>query len=287
MEAMHECKHNPGFMRDTLVPMVGIITDIRTETPDVKTFRVERPGGGKLFEHLPGQCAMVCAPGVGEAMFSITSSPTNKEYQEFSIKRCGVLTEYLHSMQPGDEILVRGPYGNNFPVEGELKGKNLLFIAGGIALAPLRSVINYCLDNRENYGEIDILYGSRSADDLVQRKEIEEVWSKMPGVNVHLTIDREQEGWDGHVGFVPSYLKELAFDTNRTAILCGPPIMIKFCLQGLMEMGFAMDQVYTTLELRMKCGVGKCGRCNIGTKYVCKDGPVFRFDQVDELPNEY
>ena len=286
-EHMHECKYNPGFMRDTLIPQVGIITDIRTETPDVKTFRVNAPGGGKLFEHMPGQCAMICAPGVGEAMFSITSSPTNKEYQEFSIKRCGVLTEHLHSLQVGDEILVRGPYGNNFPVEEDLKGKNLLFIAGGIALAPLRSVINYVLDNRDNYGEIDILYGSRSADDLVQRKEIEEVWSKIPGVNVHLTIDREQEGWDGHVGFVPSYLKELAFDTNRTAILCGPPIMIKFCLQNLKEMGFAMEQVYTTLELRMKCGVGKCGRCNMGTKYVCKDGPVFRFDQVDELPNEY
>jgi len=286
-EVMHECKHNPGFMRDCLIPQVGIITDIRTETPDVKTFRVNAPEGGKLFEHMPGQCAMVCVPGVGEAMFSITSSPTNKEYQEFSIKRCGVLTEHLHSMNVGDEILVRGPYGNNFPVETELKGKNLLFIAGGIALAPLRSVINYCLDNRENYGTIDILYGSRSADDLVQRKEIEEVWSKIPGVNVYLTIDREQEGWDGHVGFVPSYLKELAFDTNRTAILCGPPIMIKFCLQGLKEMGFATQQVYTTLELRMKCGVGKCGRCNIGTKYVCKDGPVFRYDQIEQMPNEY
>ena len=285
---MHECTCNPGFMRDELIPQVGIITDIRTETPDVKTFRVNAPGGGKLFEHMPGQCAMVCVPGVGEAMFSITSSPTNKEYQEFSIKRCGVLTEHLHSMQVGDEIMVRGPYGNNFPVDTDaLKGKNLLFIAGGIALAPLRSVINYCLDNREDYGEIDILYGSRSADDLVQRKEIEEVWMNIPGVNVHLTIDRPQEGWEGNVGFVPTYLKELAFDTNRVAILCGPPIMIKFCLQGLTEMGFSHEQVYTTLELRMKCGIGKCGRCNIGTKYVCKDGPVFRFDEIDELPNEY
>ena len=285
---MHECTCNPGYMRDELIPQVGIITDIRTETPDVKTFRVNAPGGGKLFEHMPGQCAMVCVPGVGEAMFSITSSPTNKEYQEFSIKRCGVLTEHLHSMQAGDEIMVRGPYGNNFPVDTDaLKGKNLLFIAGGIALAPLRSVINYCLDNREDYGEIDILYGSRSADDLVQRKEIEEVWMNIPGVNVHLTIDRPQEGWNGNVGFVPTYLKELAFDTNRVAILCGPPIMIKFCLQGLTEMGFKHEQVYTTLELRMKCGIGKCGRCNIGTKYVCKDGPVFRYDEIDELPNEY
>ena len=284
---MHECTCNPGYMRDELVPQVGIITDIRTETPDVKTFRVNAPGGGKLFEHLPGQCAMVCVPGVGEAMFSITSSPTNKEFQEFSIKRCGVLTEHLHSMQVGDEIMVRGPYGNNFPVDTELKGKNLLFIAGGIALAPLRSVINYCLAHREDYGHIDILYGSRSADDLVQLKEIQEYWMNVPDVNVYLTIDRPQEGWDGNVGFVPTYLKELNFDTNRVAVLCGPPIMIKFCLQGLTEMGFRHDQVYTTLELRMKCGIGKCGRCNIGTKYVCKDGPVFRFDEIDELPNEY
>jgi NAD(P)H-flavin reductase len=220
-------------------------------------------------------------------MFSITSSPTNKEYQEFSIKRCGDLTDRLHSLQIGDEVLVRGPYGNHFPVETELKGKNLLFIAGGIGLAPLRSVINYVLDNRENYGTVDILYGSRSADDLVRREEMETVWAKAPNVNVYMTIDRPQEGWEGHVGFVPSYLKEVGFDTNKVALLCGPPIMIKFCLQALEEMGFSKEQVYTTLELRMKCGVGKCGRCNIGTKYVCKDGPVFRFDQVDELPNEY
>ena len=286
-EPMHECSCNPGYMRDTLIPQVGIITHILEETPDVKTFRVEAPQGGKLFEHMPGQCAMVCVPGVSEAMFSITSSPTNKEYQEFSIKRCGDLTDRLHSLNVGDEVLVRGPYGNHFPVETALKGKNLLFIAGGIGLAPLRSVINYCRDNRDNYGTIDILYGSRSADDLVRRKEMEEQWANTPGVNVYMTIDREQEGWDGHVGFVPAYLKEVGFDTNKVALLCGPPIMIKFCLQALMEMGFQREQVYTTLELRMKCGIGKCGRCNIGTKYVCKDGPVFRFDEIDELPNEY
>lgn len=284
---MHECKHNPGFLRDTLIPQVGVITDIREETPDVKTFRVNAPEGGKLFEHMPGQCAMICVPGVSEAMFSITSSPTNQEYQEFSIKRCGDLTDRLHSLQVGDEVLVRGPYGNHFPVETELKGKNLLFIAGGIGLAPLRSVINYCLDNRENYGSIDILYGSRSADDLVRREEMETVWAKTEGVNVYMTIDRPQEGWEGHVGFVPAYLREVGFSADKTALVCGPPIMIKFVLQALQEMGFRREQVYTTLELRMKCGVGKCGRCNIGTKYVCKDGPVFRFDEVDQLPNEY
>ena len=203
----HECTCHPGFVHDTLIPQVAVITDIRQETPDVKTFRVNAVGGGKLFEHMPGQCAMVCVPGVGEALFSITSSPTNKDYQEISIKRCGVVTDCLHSLEPGAQILVRGPYGNHFPVETALKGQDLLFIAGGIGLAPLRSVINYVLDNRQDYGKVDILYGSRSADDLVQLKEIQEVWSKAEGVNVHLTIDRPQEGWDGHVGFVPSYLK--------------------------------------------------------------------------------
>ena len=274
-------------MSESLIPIIGVVTDVRIDTPDVKTFRVNSLDGGIPFDHRPGQCAMLSIPGVGEAMFSITSSPTNTEYKEFSIKKCGCLTDWLHQMEVGQQITIRGPYGNPFPVDTEFAGKDLLFIAGGIALAPLRSVINYCLDNRENYGDIDILYGSRSADDLVQRKEIEEVWMKTPGVNVYLTIDRPQEGWDGHVGFVPNYLKEIGFDTNKVALLCGPPIMIKFCLQGLKEIGFNNEQVYTTLELRMKCGVGKCGRCNIGTKYVCKDGPVFRFDQVDAMPNEY
>lgn len=284
---MCDCHCHDNYNLDTLVPMVGIVTDIRQETPDVKTFRVNAPEGGKLFEHLPGQCAMLCVPGVGEAMFSITSSPTNKEYQEFSIKKCGVLTDYLHELKVGDEIMVRGPYGNNFPVETELKGKDLLFVAGGIGLAPLRSVINYVLDNRDNYGKVDILYGARSADDLVQLKEIQEVWSNAKDVNVHLTIDRPQEGWDGHVGFVPAYLKELELSADKTVLVCGPPIMIKFVLAALSEMGYSKEQAYTTLELRMKCGIGKCGRCNIGSKYVCKDGPVFRCDEVDELPNEY
>ncbi|MBR3870528.1 MAG: FAD/NAD(P)-binding protein [Clostridia bacterium] len=284
---MCDCNCHEKYYEDTLIPKVGVITAITQETPDVKTFCVNAPEGGKLFEHMPGQCAMLCAPGISEAMFSITSSPTNKEYQEFSIKKCGQLTDYLHSLKVGDQITVRGPYGNNFPVDTELKGKNLLFIAGGIGLAPLRSVINYVIDNRSDYGTVDILYGSRSADDLVKLKEIEEVWKNVEGVNVHLTIDREQEGWDGHVGFVPAYLKELNFSTDKTALLCGPPIMIKFCLEALLELGFSKEQVYTTFELRMKCGVGKCGRCNIGSKYVCKDGPVFRFDEIDELPSEY
>ena len=274
-------------MKETLIPQVVTVTDIRVETPDVKTFRIVTPEGKKPFEHIPGQCAMLSVPGVGEAMISITSSPTNKEFMEFSIKECGCLTTWLHSMDVGQQITIRGPYGNGFPVDTAFKGKDLLFIAGGIGLAPLRSVINYVRDKRADYGHVDIVYGSRSKDDLVDYKEIMEEWCNTEGVDVHLTIDREQEGWDGHVGFVPNYVKELGFDVNKTAIICGPPIMIKFTLAGLQEIGFDKTQVYTTMELRMKCGIGKCGRCNIGSKYVCKDGPVFRCDEIDELPNEY
>mgnify|MGYP002581800140 FL=1 len=275
-------------MHDNVIPMLGVVTHIRVDTPDIKTFRVEAIGGGKCFEHMPGQCAMLSSPGVGEAMFSITSSPTIKEYQEFSIKKCGCLTSWLHQMDVGQQITIRGPYGKPFPVETELKGKDLLFIAGGVGLAPLHSVINYCLANRANYGAIDVVYGSRSKDDLLDLDEIQNSWT-LPenNVNVHLTIDRAQEGWDGHVAFVPTYVKELGFDPNKTVLVCGPPIMIKFVLQALTELGFEKTQIYTTMELRMKCGVGKCGRCNIGDKYVCKDGPVFRFDELDELPNEY
>ena len=272
---------------EVLIPSVAVITDVRTDTPDVKTFRVLTPDGKKPFEHMPGQCAMLSIPGVGEALFSITSSPTNREYMEFSIKKCGCLTSWIHMLEPGQQITIRGPYGNGFPVETELRGKDLLFIAGGIGLAPLRSVINYCLDNRENYGKLQIIYGSRSKDDLVDYQEIIDEWMKAENVEVNLTIDREQEGWDGHVGFVPNYVKELSPDLGMTVLMCGPPIMIKFSLAGLKELGFTDTQVYTTMELRMKCGIGKCGRCNVGAKYVCKDGPVFRCDQLDELPNEY
>ena len=273
--------------KEALIPYVGVVTDIRQDTPDVKTFRVVSPEGGKLFEHRPGQCAMLSVPGVSEAMISITSSPTNKEYMEFSVKKCGCLTQWLHAMEVGQMITVRGPYGRPFPVDDELAGKDLLFVAGGIGLAPLRSVINYVRDKRDQYGTVDIVYGSRSKDDLVDYREIVEEWEKAKDFHVHLTIDREQEGWDGHVGFVPNYVKELNPDLKKTVLMCGPPIMIKFTLAGLMELGFKREQVYTTMELRMKCGIGKCGRCNIGNKYVCKDGPVFRFDELDELPNEY
>ena len=274
---------------ETLIPRVGVVTEVRIDTPDIKNFRVVGTDGKKPFVHKPGQCAMISLPGIGEGMFSITSSPTNTEYMEFEIKKCGCLTSWLHMLEPGQEITVRGPYGNGFPVDDAFVGRDLLIIAGGVGLAPVRSVINYCRHYRERYGKIDIVYGSRCKDELAFYYEIISEWMSPAekDVTVHLTIDREQEGWDGHVGFVPNYVKELAFETNKTVIMCGPPIMIKFTLAGLKELGFDEKQIYTTMELRMKCGVGKCGRCNIGAKYVCKDGPVFRMDELSELPDEY
>ncbi len=272
---------------ETLIPKIGVITDVRMDTPDIKTFRVVSPNGEKPFDHRPGQCAMLSVPGVGEAMFSITSSPTNTEFMEFSIKKCGCVTDWLHAAEAGQEITIRGPYGKPFPVDDEFAGKNLLFIAGGVGLAPLRSVINYCRHYRDRYGKIDIVYGSRSKQDLLDYQEIIEEWAKDPDIKVHLTIDNPQEDWDGHVGFIPAFVQELGFDTDKTAILCGPPVMIKFTLDGLYSLGFEKTQIYTTLEMRMKCGVGKCGRCNVGSQYICKDGPVFRFDELDELPDEY
>ena len=175
-----------NLANEALIPHIGIVTDVRIDTPDVKTFRVTAPEGGVCFKHIPGQCAMLSIPGVGEGMFSITSSPTNTEFMEFSIKKCGCLTSWLHMMEPGQQITIRGPYGNGFPVEADFKGKDLLFIAGGIGLAPLRSVINYVRHYRDNYGKVDIVYGSRSKDDLVDYKEILDEWCNEPGVNVYL-----------------------------------------------------------------------------------------------------
>ena len=274
-------------MKEPLIPMIGVVTHIRVDTPDVKTFRVVGLDGKKPFLHIPGQCAMLSMPGVGEALFSITSSPTETDFLELSVKKCGCVTQWLHAIEPDQQITIRGPYGNGFPVDTDFAGKDLLFIAGGIGLAPLHSVINYCRANRSNYGTSDVVYGSRSKADLVDYQEILDVWCNEAGINVHLTIDNAQPDWDGHVGFVPNFVKELKPDTSKTVVMCGPPVMIKFTLGGLMELGFDRTHIYTTMELKMKCALGKCGRCNIGSKYVCKDGPVFRFDQLDALPDEY
>ena len=202
--------------KEELIPRVCVVKAIRQETSDVKTFMVVDQDGKKPFEHIPGQCAMLSIPGLGESMISITSSPTLEDHLEFSIKKVGVVTSFLHAIEPGQEILLRGPYGNGFPVDTKFKGKDLLFIAGGIGVAPLHSVINYCRAHRSDYGKLTVIYGSRTKEDLVDLQEMQEEWMK-DDMDVYLTIDREEEGWDGHVGFVPNYVTELNLPPTMTA----------------------------------------------------------------------
>ena len=272
---------------ESFIPYVGVIKEMFDETPDVKSFRVVGLDGKKLFEHKPGQCAMLIVPGVGESMISITSSPTVQEYMQFSIKKCGCVTTWLHNAQPGQQIAIRGPIGNGFPVDTTFKGKDILVIAGGIGLAPVHSVVDYMLAHRTDYGRIQVIYGSRSKQDLVFLKQLQEEWAHAPNLDLNLTIDRAQDDWDGHVGFVPPYVTEMNPDPSMTVIMCGPPILIHLSLDALKKLGFKDENVFTTLEMRMKCGIGKCGRCNVGNKFVCKDGPVFSFTQLAELPGEY
>ncbi|SDY33581.1 FAD/NAD(P)-binding protein [Tindallia californiensis] len=267
-----------------LMPINAEVINIISESSDVKTFqlRPETP-----LDHMPGQCAMISLLGIGEALFSITSPP-GRDYMEFSIKRVGKLTEVLHQLEPGQTVGIRGPYGNNFPVE-RIKGKKLLFIGGGIGLAPLRSLIQYTLDRPEEYPDAkQLIYGARSTDDLIFERDIFDQWPKENNFQINLSVDVESPGWDGFVGFVPQYLEELSPDPSDTvAVTCGPPIMIKFVLQTLEKIGFKPEQIVTTLEYKMKCGVGKCGRCNLDEFYVCKDGPVFYLSDLNQMKNDF
>jgi NAD(P)H-flavin reductase len=271
-----------------LVPMPAKIKAVQRLTGDTLLFEVAdvNVNDSAALSYRPGQFMELSVFGIGECPISITSTPTRPEFFEFAVRGVGAVSHGLHNLDAGDYIGLRGPFGNGFPVE-TMKGKDILFIAGGIGLAPLRSVINYMLDKREDFGTIDIVYGARTPELLCFSGEFE-TWQKASRTNLHLTVDAEAPGWEGNVGLVPALVKELALSPgNRIAIACGPPIMIKFTLVNLSEMGYPDENIITTLELKMKCGVGKCGRCNIGSKYVCLDGPVFRLSELKELPSEY
>ena len=277
-------------MESIYYPNLMTVKSIVQETPDVKTFRLafQDEGAGKEFGFESGQFALYSVFGQGEATFCIANSPTRNGYIEASIKRVGKVTNAFHDLNVGDTVGLRGPYGNSFPL-AEMKGKDLIFIGGGIGLAPLRSLIWNCLDNRDDYGDILILYGARSTSDLVYKGELDQ-WVKMPGIKTVLTVDPggEDAEWKGEIGFVPTVLEKIKPSSeNAIVITCGPPIMIKFVLQSLVRLGFELDQIVTTLEMKMKCGLGKCGRCNIGHHYVCKHGPVFTAAQLTQLPAEF
>ena len=268
------------------IPKLAKIIEIKEEVDGaraIKTFRtqfVEENG----FSHKCGQCAMLSVFGKGESMISISSSPAVKDYLQFSILKMGRVTSAIHELQEGDVIGIRGPYGNNFPIE-RWKGKNLIFAGGGIGLAPIWSVLQTAMAKKDNYGKITLFYGARTSHDIVYKEELEEL---KKDINVQLSIDTQEDGWKEYVGFVPlNVLDKKPSPKNAIAITCGPPIMIKFTIKNLQALGFKDEQIYTTVENKMKCGIGKCGRCNIGLHYVCKDGPVYSWAELKNLPQEY
>jgi sulfhydrogenase subunit gamma (sulfur reductase) len=271
------------------LPHIAVIEKIVEETPGVRTyhFNFKDEKLRKEFTFQSGQFGQYSVLGVGEATFCISSSPTRRDHLEFAVQRVGKVTNALNRLGVGAEIGFRGPYGNSFPLD-YLKGKNLVFVGGGIGLAPLRSLIWNVLDNRDKYKKIDIVYGARTPADLCFKYDLE-AWDKDKTVNMVTTVDREAEGWTGKVGVVPKILEEVAPSAKDTvAIVCGPPIMIRFTFPALEKLGFKPEQMLTTLEKRMKCGIGKCGRCNIGNLYVCRDGPVFSYAQIkDFVSSEY
>ncbi|NQT31758.1 MAG: FAD/NAD(P)-binding protein [Deltaproteobacteria bacterium] len=271
------------------LPHIAVIEKIVEETPGVRTyhFNFKDEKLRKEFTFQSGQFAQYSVLGTGEATFCISSSPTRRDHLEFAVQRVGKVTNALNRLGVGAEIGFRGPYGNSFPIDF-LKGKNLVFIGGGIGLAPLRSLIWNVIDNRDKYKKIDIFYGARTPTDLCFKYDLE-AWDKDKTVNMVTTVDRGDDSWKGKVGLVPKILEEVAPSAKETvAIVCGPPIMIRFTFPALEKLGFKPEQTLTTLEKRMKCGIGKCGRCNIGNLYVCRDGPVFSYAQIkDFVSSEY
>jgi len=289
--AITDISHRKRFLAqgNVYLPHIAVIEKIIEETPGVRTlhfnFKDEKLREEFTFES--GQFGEFSVFGIGEAPFCISSSPTRRNHLEFAVQRAGKVTNALHRLGVGAEIGFRGPYGNSFPLD-QLQGKNLVFVGGGIGLAPLRSLIWNVIDNRDKYGNIDIIYGARSPADLCFGYDLD-TWDKDKAVNMITTVDRGDEGWTGRVGLVPHVLEQVApVADNAAAIVCGPPIMIRFTFPVLAKLGFTPEQMITTLEKRMKCGIGKCGRCNIGNLYVCRDGPVFTYAQIKNfISSEY
>lgn len=274
-------------MKNEYMPYPAIIEDVREETFDTKTFRARFADKKKTdtFEYKQGQFMELSLIGAGEAPISITSSPSRKGYLEFTIRAAGLVTKAIHNLKKSDVIFMRGPYGNSFPFE-EIKRKNIYFVAGGIGLAPLRSLINMVFDNRKDFKHVKVLYGAKTPDELCFKDELE-AWKKIPDTEVWLTVDKPCNGWSCGVGVVTELWKDTpVHPENAVAIVCGPPVMIKFAVMRLQKSGFQDRDIIMTLERYMKCGIGKCGHCNIGEKFVCVDGPVFNYEQVKAMPRK-
>lgn len=267
------------------LPKAAQILEVIAENGQIKTFvlALADPEDNLAFTHAPGQFVMLSVPHCGEAPISIASSPAEAGTIHLAIRRAGKLTEAMHRLRPGAMVGVRGPYGRPFPM-AELAGRELLFVAGGIGLAPLRSVLQSCLlDPDCRPAGITLLYGSRSPADIAFRRDLER-WQTQANCTCHLTVDQRGPGWDGPVGLVTALLERLTLDPERTtALLCGPALMIRAVLADLSRRGLPPERILTTLERHMKCGVGICRHCHLDSKLVCKDGPVFTLAELRAL----
>lgn len=275
---MTENGHNP------MKPYLGKLVAVKDLATEIKLLRVELLNGGSeaFSAYQPGQFAFVSAFGFGEAPFGIANTPQRGPYLDFAVNRLGSVTTGLHELGEGDMVGVRGPLGNWFPMH-QFKGKNLIVLGGGIGGAPLRPVIQSVLDQRADYGHLTILWAARNPSLLVFTDEYDE-WRAAPDTTLHLTVDQADEKWDRNVGLITQLLEKVApSPENAVSITCGPPIMIYYVTRLLEKMGFAAKNNYVTLEARMHCGMGKCGRCNLGAKLICVDGPVFNMAEVGEL----
>jgi len=266
--------------------------EIATEDKSLKTFKFvfTNPEDEDKFSYKAGQFAELSVTGMGEIPIGIASSPVEKGFVMFTVFKTGKVTSHLHSMKTGDIMGIRGPLGNWYPWDA-LQGKNVVIIGGGFAFTTLRSSIVYMLhpDNRKKFNDIHVIYGARTPGMLLYKDELAD-WEARDDINMHITVDgTDDPDWKYNIGFVPTITEQKApqGDANTYAIVCGPPIMIKFTLPVLEKLGYAHDHIIMSLENRMKCGIGMCGRCNIGKELVCKDGPVFTLDELNKTPGEY
>ena len=268
-------------------PRLMRIAAAREETPDVRTLELEVIDGGAAIEWSPGQFGHFTVFGVGEAVFTLASSPSRGPRIECTYRAVGKVTDGLRRLCPGQVVGFRGPYGNRFLVE-EWRGCDVAFVAGGIGMAALRAPLQWVLDHRGDYGEVTLLNGARSVADLVYQGEMPG-WQALPGVRVVRAVDPggERPGWDGEVGLVPNVFERLGLSPERSIVVtCGPPIMLRYMFEALTRLGFAPERVVTTLENKMKCGCGLCGRCNVGRFFVCADGPVITWARLRTLPQD-
>ena len=279
-------------MRSPYTPSLTIVDKVISENDmnDIKTFQLafEDKDTAQAFKYTPGQFAEVSLFGVGECPIGIASSPMDEDFIQFTVKKVGVLTTSLHNCVEGDVVGVRGPYGNGFSMD-ILEGRDVVIVGGGFAFTTLRSLTKYILHeaNRERFGNLTVVYGARNPGELLYKYDLE-AWGERDDINLVVTVDKGDDSWTGKEGFVPAILKETSPSSeNAVMVVCGPPAMIRFTIPVIEELKFQPENTYISLEMRMKCGIGKCGRCNIGSKYVCKDGPVFSFKELQSLPKEY